>query len=325
MRIAIYTLLSYSYSYKLYYLLHKYVYPNFLLSLLIISCSTFNATETLLNFDEKKAFNHVKNQLEFGPRTPGSEGHARAREYIYQNLSQSGWVVETQESTIEGHEINNIIGKTGAGRPLVILGAHYDTRLFSDRDPFPKNISTPVPGANDGASGVAVLLELARILPHSFKINGELGSGDINQVWLVFFDAEDNGGIPGWDWILGSKALAETLNITPDAVVIIDMIGDANLKIYQEKNSDPVLSQEIWQVAEKLGYKDSFIPLSKYRILDDHVPFLELGIPAVDIIDIEYAYYHTTADTLDKISPESLKIVGDTVLDWILNKQFSQN
>ena len=290
-----------------------------------MSCSYPNTTGTHNSFDENKAFSHAKNQLEFGPRTPGSEGHARAREYIYQNLSKSGWAVETQETTIDGHEIKNVIGKTGAGRPLVILGAHYDTRLFSDRDPFTKNISTPVPGANDGASGVAVLLELARILPHSFNQNGELGSGDIKQVWLVFFDAEDNGGIPGWDWILGSRALAEALNITPDAVVIIDMIGDANLKIYQEKNSDPVLSQEIWQAAEKLGYIDTFIPLSKYRILDDHVPFLELGIPAVDIIDFEYAYYHTTEDTLDKISPESLKIVGDTVLDWILNKKFSKN
>ena len=96
------------------------------------------------------------------------------------------------------------------------------------------------------------------------------------------------------------------------------MVGDADLTLFWEQYSDPALSQEIWQVASELGYNSQFIPEYKYRILDDHVPFLEIGVPAVDIIDIDYAYYHTTQDTADKVSAESLQAVGDTLLTWLL-------
>lgn len=273
-------------------------------------------------FDEINAFHHAKIQVSYGPRIIGSDGHKKTREYIIQQLEKSGWKIESEIYKTEEHVIQNIVGKYGSGEPLVILGTHYDTRLLSDRDPIIENISTPVPGANDGASGVAVLLELARILPETVSDNGVFGNSDIKQVWLVFFDAEDNGNIPGWDWVLGSKYFVENLNNIPEAVIVLDMIGDANLKIYQEKNSDPIINQEIWETADKLGYGEVFIPLDKYRILDDHIPFLEAGIQAVDIIDFEYPYWHTTEDTIDKISPESLKIVGDTVLTWFLNKQY---
>jgi Zn-dependent M28 family amino/carboxypeptidase len=139
-------------------------------------------------------------------------------------------------------------------------------------------------------------------------------------VWLVFFDAEDNGMIAEWDWIMGSQAFVDQLDGQPDAVVIVDMIGDADLKIYREKNSDPRLTQEIWRVAEALGYSDHFIASSKYRIIDDHIPFLEAGIPSTDIIDFDYPYWHTIDDTLDKVSSESLEIVGNVVLTWLLTK-----
>ncbi|MGB6423390.1 MAG: M28 family peptidase, partial [Anaerolineales bacterium] len=123
---------------------------------------------------------------------------------------------------------------------------------------------------------------------------------------------------------LGSRAFVQSLEDKPDAAIIVDMIGDANLKIYQGKNSDPALTKEIWDQAQALGYTDEFLPFPKYGIIDDHIPFLEAGIPAVDVIDIEYAYYHTTEDTPDKTSSDSLKAVGDTILTWLVNKRFER-
>ncbi len=244
--------------------------------------------------------------MALGARVPGSQAHIQAQEYIQSELKEAGWSVEIQQAQMMGHPISNIIGKKGEGKPWIILGAHYDSRLIADKDPDPANRTLPVPGANDGASGVAILLELARTLP------------DLDaEVWLVFFDAEDNGNIPGWDWILGSNAFVQQLTRAPEAVVILDMLGDADLNIHYERNSDPTLSAQIWQKAAELGYEDYFIPTQKYSILDDHTPFLNAGIPAVDIIDFDYTYYHTIEDTPDKVSADSLKAVGDTVRAWL--------
>ena len=135
----------------------------------------------------------------------------------------------------------------------------------------------------------------------------------------MFFDAEDNGDVPSWDWILGSQAFVEQLEGEPDAVVILDMIGDTDLNIYLEQNSSSTLSAEIWAQAAALGHADHFIPVPKYRILDDHIPFLNAGIRAVDIIDFDYPYWHTTEDTADKVSAESLQVVGETILAWLSN------
>jgi len=169
--------------------------------------------------------------------------------------------------------------------------------------------SLPVPGANDGGSGVAVLLEMARILPDDLPL----------PVQIVFFDAEDNGGIGDWDWILGSRAFVQQLKDPPEAAIIVDMVGDADLKIYKEHNSNVDLMEQIWEQARLLGYDEVFLPENKFSVLDDHTPFIEAGIPAVDIIDLDYPYWHTTADTAEKVSVESLQIVGDTLLAWILS------
>lgn len=258
------------------------------------------------DFDGSRAFADVEYQVALGARVPGSQAHIQTQEYIQSVLKEAGWSVEIQQAQMMGHPISNIIGKKGEGKPWIILGAHYDSRLIADKDPDPANRILPVPGANDGASGVAILLELARTLP------------DLDaEVWLVFFDAEDNGNIPGWDWILGSNAFVQQLTQAPEAVVILDMLGDADLNIHYERNSDPTLSAQIWQKAAELGYEEYFIPTQKYSILDDHTPFLNAGIPAVDIIDFDYTYYHTIEDTPDKVSADSLKAVGDTVRAWL--------
>jgi Zn-dependent M28 family amino/carboxypeptidase len=263
-----------------------------------------------LKFDGERAYQDVATQLDFGPRTPGSEGHDKIIEWMVAELETSDWDASVQEIPSGDYTIQNVIAKRGSGVPWIIIGAHYDTRFHADEDPDPSKQKDPVPGANDGASGVAVLLELARVLPA--ELSGE--------VWLVFFDAEDNGRISGWNWIMGSMAFVDVLEKEPDAVVIVDMIGDADQNIYWERNSDRGLTLEIWGVAESLGYADRFISSPGHSILDDHTPFLRAGIPAVDIIDFDYPYWHTVDDTLDKVSPDSLKAVGDVLRAWLLTK-----
>jgi Zn-dependent M28 family amino/carboxypeptidase len=181
--------------------------------------------------------------------------------------------------------------------------------MLADQDKDQAARTQAVPGANDGASGVAVLLEIARVLP-----------ADEQNVWLVFFDAEDQGDLPDWNWALGASAYADALTVTPQAVVLLDMIGDADLNLYREGSSTKSLKDEIWQTAADLGYSAQFIDKEKYTMIDDHTPFLTRGIPAVDLIDFDYPYWHTTHDTTDKVSPRSLEIVGKVLLAWLAAK-----
>ena len=274
-----------------------------------------NNSPSTLDFSGDRALEDVTFQVSLGARIPGSQAHAQVIQWIQSELIKSGWSVELQQFSSMGHPLINIIGKSMHDNdvtvPWIIIGAHYDTRLVADRDSNPQLRTQAGPGANDGASGVAVLLELARVISKDLPVN----------VWLVFFDGEDNGNIVGWDWILGSRGFVERLVEKPDAVVILDMIGDRDLNIYWEKNSDPNLSKEIWDIAKDLDYTSQFIPMSKYRILDDHIPFLEAAIPSVDIIDFDYPYWHTTTDSIDKISAESLDLVGETIHQWLIQKK----
>lgn len=263
------------------------------------------------SFSGTRAWEDVEYQVSLGPRTPGSTAHQQIRTWMTEELEGDGWQVEEQScldcTTLPVH---NLIAKKGEGKSWIILGAHYDSRILADKDQLLENRTKAVPGGNDGASGVAVLLELSRVLPDNLN----------KEIWLVFFDVEDNGHIENHDWILGSRVFVQYLLQAeprlPTAAIIVDMIGDKDLTIYYERKSDPDLKQEIWSLANELGY-NQFIPADKHSILDDHVPFLEAGIPAVDIIDIEYPYYHTTEDTADKVSPESLEAVGATLLEWL--------
>jgi Zn-dependent M28 family amino/carboxypeptidase len=271
--------------------------------------SFLNREPDSVSFDSSRAYADVQTQVAFGPRPPGSAGHAKVHDWIRAELESAGWVVEVQQTERLGHPIYNIIAKRNADAPQVILAAHYDTRFMADNDPDPASQTQAPLGANDGASGVAVLLELARSLPK-----------ETVPLWLVFFDAEDNGRIEGWDWVLGSRAFVEEIPVRPEAVVIVDMIGDSDLNIHLEQSSNPVIRAEIWGTAEKLGYGGQFINQEKYNMLDDHTPFLEAGIPAVDIIDFDYPHYHTMQDTLDKVSAESLQAVGETLWNWVVEK-----
>ena len=263
------------------------------------------------NFDGQSAYGFLEAQTDMGPRWPGSPGHAEVRAYIRDTLIESGWSVEQQTFEYQGFAAMNIIARANEGQGnIIILGAHYDTRRLADQTPGAVEAELPVIGAVDGASGVAVLLELARTL-------------DLNEVpreiWLAFFDVEDNGdgGLPGWDWIAGSTYMAANLTVQPETAVIVDMVGDADQQLYYEGNSHPGLRETLWQIAGDLGYGDVFVPEVRYTIIDDHLPFAWEGIAAVDIIDFDYPYWHTVEDTADKASPLSLMRVGHTLEVWL--------
>lgn len=278
-------------------------------------------------FDGKHAYdNYLISQLNFGVRPAGSKAVRATGDYIIGELEKTGWGVETQEFDYRGVPIRNVIGKVGEEQgPLIILGAHYDTRPRANMDK--EHPEAPIAGANDGASGAAVLLELARTLDKS-KLK--------NEIWLAFFDAEDNGSLTAcdlrvaemqvdipscdttkWGWSVGAEHVADNLPRIPDSVVVVDMIGDANQNIHYERNSDKGLQEELWAIADRLGYRQWFIPEYRWTMTDDHTPFLNRGIRAVDLIDFDYPPWHTIEDTADKVSGESLERVGRVLETWL--------
>jgi Zn-dependent M28 family amino/carboxypeptidase len=260
-----------------------------------------------LTFDGDGAYNYVLEQCALGPRPTGSEAGWATGDYLIGQLEALDWQVVVHEFTFQGVKGRNIVGRRGTG-PVAMLGAHYDTRPYADRNPEGEREQW-ILGANDGASGVAVLLELARIL--EVEKTG-------HETWIAFFDAEDRGRLDGWPFSVGAGILANDLHQsnlpqlaqTPEFVIVVDMVGDAEQHIYYEGFSDPRLNEQLWSLAHHLGYESAFVPAVKHDITDDHGPFLQVGIPAIDIIDFDYPYWHTTQDTPDKVSPASLERVG---------------
>jgi glutaminyl-peptide cyclotransferase len=270
--------------------------------------STVDASD--LAFDGDSAYNFVLDQVALGPRPTGSEAGWATGEYIIRQLASMGWEVIEHPFTYSEVKGRNIIGKRGTG-PVAMLGAHYDTRPYADHNPESERDQW-ILGANDGGSGVAVLLELARIL--------EVEKTE-HEIWLAFFDAEDRGNLDGWPFSVGATVLAQALSQselpelpqTPEFVIVVDMVGDDNQQLHYEGFSDPQLNERLWMLARSLGYESYFIPAVKHWMIDDHRPFLDVGMPAIDIIDFDYPYWHTTEDTGDKVDPASLERVGQVL------------
>lgn len=290
----------------------------FIASIMVLIASVlFSPAKSDNTFDQESAYAYLEQQLAFGPRIPMSNGHSAFREWAVNEFQNSGWQVKLQTGTYGDKQITNIIASNESwdeiskNSPWLLIGAHYDTRSHATEEKIGENRQKPVPGANDGASGVAVLLELARSLPRNLD----------KKVWLVLFDAEDQGEIPGWDaWCIGSTIMAQSFGKEtdrPDAVVIADMIGDKDLQIPVERNSTPSLVKEIWKVAEDSGFAEIFTSQPKYAIYDDHIPFLEIGIPAADLIDFDYPAWHTLEDDIQNVSADSLAAVGTVLYTWI--------
>ena len=270
----------------------------------LASCSV----EGPADFDGPRALALVETQLEMGPRYPGAPGHQTVQRWIASELEGQEWETAAASFPYAGETLTNISASMGeSSGPLILLGAHYDTRRLADRDAARPDL--PVPGANDGASGVAVLLELARVLARR----------DLTcEVQLAFFDGEDNGGLDGWEWAAGSRHFAQGLGREPLAVVVVDMVGDRDLALPIERTSSPDLAAEIWAAAADRGL-DAFQAEPGPSVLDDHTAFLSRGWRAVDIIDLTYPSWHTTEDTLDKVSAESLDQVGEALVGWLEN------
>jgi len=270
----------------------------------------FEELSTALGFNGTRAFTYLEAQCAFGPRPPGSDNLTRCGDYIVSVLQTAGWLVQTQNWTFQGTPLRNIVAGAQAAPQLVLL-AHYDTRPYADRELDPVNRARHILGANDGASGVAALLELAAVLPSAAR----------DAVALLFVDAEDSGGVAGWPWIVGSTHYVSTLTTAQRsgirAAILLDMIGDSDLQLKRETQSSAPLLDDIWQTAADLNYSGVFLNVAGWTLTDDHIPFLQAGICAADIIDFGYPYWHTLADTPDKCSPTSLEAVGRVVEEYV--------
>ncbi|MEI6915120.1 MAG: M28 family peptidase [Armatimonadota bacterium] len=269
-------------------------------------------------FDATSAFNDLKKQCEFGPRNPGSEGHRKCLEWIVSETKKTADTVRLQsvKRIIGGksYTFTNVIAVYGDAPKSAILCAHWDTRPVADQDTDADNAKKPIAGANDGASGVAALLELGRTFQ---KTKPPV------QVIMIFFDGEDFGP-PNENMFLGSKAFANEwktqlkgITARVDYGILLDMIGAKDIRIPRESNSQgaaPQLMDRIYTHAKSAGLQNYFPDEDGPSISDDHLPLINAGIPTVDLISFNYAYWHTHEDTLDKCSPDSLRAVGEVVL-----------
>lgn len=291
-------------------------------------------------FNPDSAYAFIKAQTDFGPRVPGSSAHRSCSGYLAETLGRFADTVYLQDFKARAYD-----GRTLAGRNIIAafyperkariaLAAHWDSRPFADHDPDPANRNKPVSGANDGASGVGVLLEAARLLAANMPRIG---------VDVIFFDLEDYG--PPEDdqnepknenWGLGSQYWSKNphvYNYRPRFVILLDMVGAADARFRQEGFSmyfAPDKVARVWEIARQLGYQEYFPAEQGGYINDDHY-FINtiLGVPAIDIIHLDpgssngsfFEYWHTTGDTIDKIDKETLKVVGDVVIRVVYNEQ----
>jgi len=277
-------------------------------------------------FDADRAFAYLEKQVSFGTREPGSKGHQACLDFLNSELKLLADNVrlqsfEFQDMKIKKHfTLTNVIASFNAqAEKRIFFAAHWDTRPRADYEVKDKR-DVPIAGANDGASGVAVLLEMAQQLKKNPPAIG---------VDLIFFDGEDYGEEGHLDYyFLGSRYFAEQeKNYQPEFGILLDMIGDANLNIPKEGysyKSLPHIVDKVWGIAQDLGYTEFEDRIGHY-VQDDHVILIQHGIPCIDIIDFEYPdqthrYWHTLQDTPDKCSPQSLETVGRVMMEVIYSE-----
>ena len=301
------------------------MFPNSLfLTLIFLGCQS-----NVPRFDEDHAFSYLVAQCDFGPRNPGSDGYYACLDYLITELDQSANEIILQDFSYQERRYNkqynlqNIIARFNPDSEFqTVISAHWDTRPWADQEDLRQDREKPIIGANDGASGVAILLELAKIMgenPPPIGVN------------LVFFDGEDLG-VPGENatYCQGSRFFAKNLPIPrPDEAINLDMVGDKQLVLPIERYSleyHPKLVRHLWDRAKDMGL-DAFIGRVDYAIYDDHIPLNEIaGIPSIDIIDFKYPnsyanFWHTLNDIPENCSEESLGQVGALMVDYIYNRE----
>ena len=274
----------------------------------VAACAaTMSAQPAAVKFDSNRAWEHLRQLVSIGPRPSGSAAIEQSRTYIKNQLAASGltaveqkWTDDTPAGTLPMVNLTATI--PGARKDRIVIAGHYDTKRFT-RFRFV--------GASDGGSSAAFLIELARTL--KVRTNGF-------TVELLFLDGEEavNEVWAGTDNTYGSRHYVDTARrdgslATLKALVLIDMIGDRDLRIRRDTNSTPWLTDVVWDAARGLKLDTYFVP-GTTEVEDDHLPFIKAGVPAVDIIDLEYPQWHTAQDTLDAVSARSLQVVGDVVV-----------
>lgn len=275
-------------------------------------------TTASVQFDGEKAYALLVKQVTLGPRAAETPAIASERRLICSELEANGWKHVRQPFVYNAEALGrdvrgeNIWAVYPAGKkPKYVISAHYDCRPIADQDQDPSRRSQPIPGANDGASGVAVLLELSRIVPKMKLTDG---------VGLMFFDGEDSG-ISTEGFCQGARHMAANLPPELDFQygVNLDMIGNAQLRLPIEAMSQtraPELTEKIWKIGQD-RYPKVFVNSPGRPVFDDHCPFQEAGKNYVDLIDFDYPEWHTHTDTADKCSPLSLKAVGQVVSELL--------
>lgn len=322
---------------KTYFQLHKSFLNLILVFLLVFSLNSFHHTQVFadsisLGFNENNAYNHIVSQLDFGFRVPGTTAHNNCAEWITDQIRNNTDEVFIHDFFIQkesqpSYYCQNILGKINTNKTkILILGTHWDSRNVAEKDTY--NQSQPIPGANDGGSGVGVLIELSRVF---FLYKESLDY----QIWFLFLDAEDQGysrgmyGLEFWDWCEGSKKFVDDIeefydsnSEKIDSFILLDMVGGTDLQFTREMNSDLLLNNRIFREGRKLGYSSAF-PLNptEISVIDDHIAFRDYGITVIDlIIDFingEWTYHHTHSDNLANIDPTSLKMIGQTIESFI--------
>ncbi|MBT8219160.1 MAG: M28 family peptidase [Bacteroidia bacterium] len=296
------------------------------------STTTSKALVKVPRFDSNLALEKVQRQLDFGPRVIGTATHDDCKDWIAATMKSYGWIVEEQDFSAEvytGESIpaTNVIAKLNPeAQPRLLLAAHYDTRHIAEKDADQSRYNEPIPGADDGASGVAVLMTLAKIISENPI---EIG------VDMVFFDAEDYGN-PNEDdpesWAIGSVHWAKNVSKSykPKYAILLDMVGSKNARFGYEQYSmavAPDLMKKVWKLAQDMGYGNYFINENTGGVHDDHISVINhAGIPMIDIINKTPqgtfgAYHHTHQDDINIIDKRTMKAVGQVMLAVIYNTQ----
>jgi len=289
-----------------------------LLLLLLLACQARGNPRRPREFDGGHAFSYLEQQMQFGPRIPNTTAHQRTGDWILAQLRTRADTVAVQPITHVTRQgdtlhLRNFFARfRPAAAERVLFLAHWDTRPHADQSQNLGQQRLPVPGANDGASGVAVLLGVADALKAKPPALG---------VDLLFVDGEDYGDFSkdSDDVLIGSRYFAahQPPGYPPLFAVLFDMVGDKDLRIGYEGNSQafaPEVVDRVWRTAYDLGYGRYFVPQVESTLIDDHVALQKAGIHAIDVVDFTYPYWHTTEDTIDKVSAASLQIVGDVAV-----------
>jgi glutaminyl-peptide cyclotransferase len=299
---------------------------NISLVLAILVLGACHEAPKVREFDGTSAFRYIETQVGFGPRVPNTPAHAAMAAWLDTALRSRADTVVVQKwdhVTSKGDTLHltNYIARfnPGAAKRLLYL-AHWDSRPTADAPKSPDK-TKPVPGANDGGSGVALLLGVADVLKRSPTTLG---------VDLLFDDGEDYGDFEAKpvanDVLIGARYYAahQLPGEQPLYAILWDIVADKDLQIYQEGNSAvgaPEVVERVWDTARELGHSTYFIPSPKYTLIDDHLELQKAGLRAIDVVDFDYPSWHTPFDTIDKVSAASLQIVGDVAVGLIRKEQ----